>query len=576
MPSVSAQQLLMMQVGNSAILFSMPNSARSPNTAQPFMLAGRLYARPGAGSDSIVMRNIEEQFSNRNRPFLLHMMIAMMLALSLCDLAAAVPLPQSRTTVIKTDAWYRIEYDGDPVGYEHMTSRQLPPDDRNPAAAPRVSRFRQTELQLKRFGRDLSVSATIKTLESQDGRLWEWSLRRTAGDGRQTERSGKWSPDRSSFEVIEKSQATRRSTHLAAISQPFSPLIAAWGPQLLADPKGRLTKSVLFPETSSVVGIHFARKPPHSLKLRTGRRINVTPLVFQPTTDPQMATTLYLNDQHQVVRSEQRLLGRPLTLELTDAATALAGGGIGSLDVDAQSLIPVNRQILNPATRPVTRLRIVAGSGGSVFIPDSDWQSVQSQPDGSSIVALTRPVPPRQDSDPVAVGTDREFLSPTVLLNFETDAVRIVALRAGGSSGRKYDECVRLTHYLSGHLKRSRFSTTLLPADQIAKSMRGDCTEHAILLAAIMRERKIPARVVTGLIYVERVSAFTAHMWTEALIDGVWFPFDSAAGAGNTGADRIKLSESSMDFAPSGGVALFLPLLPLLGETRIELLSDRP
>ena len=45
----------------------------------------------------------------------------------------------------------------------------------------------------------------------------------------------------------------------------------------------------------------------------------------------------------------------------------------------------------------------------------------------------------------------------------------------------------------------------LLPdatAAEVARSREGDCTEHAVLLAALARARGIPARVAMGLVYV--------------------------------------------------------------------------
>ncbi len=63
--------------------------------------------------------------------------------------------------------------------------------------------------------------------------------------------------------------------------------------------------------------------------------------------------------------------------------------------------------------------------------------------------------------------------------------------------------------------------------------MRGDCTEHAVMLAAMMRASGIPSRVVIGLTYSDQASAMIGHMWTEAWIDGHWIPYDSTRRSGN-------------------------------------------
>ncbi|UPG93073.1 transglutaminase-like domain-containing protein [Luteibacter aegosomatissinici] len=70
------------------------------------------------------------------------------------------------------------------------------------------------------------------------------------------------------------------------------------------------------------------------------------------------------------------------------------------------------------------------------------------------------------------------------------------------------------------------------------RSRRGDCTEHAVLLAALARSLGIPTRVVTGLVYNDRFGGvdhvFVPHAWVQAWLDGYWVSFDSAQGVYDT------------------------------------------
>jgi hypothetical protein len=64
---------------------------------------------------------------------------------------------------------------------------------------------------------------------------------------------------------------------------------------------------------------------------------------------------------------------------------------------------------------------------------------------------------------------------------------------------------------------------------------RGDCTEAAVLLAALGRAAGIPTKVVNGLVYSrERYhgasNVFMPHSWTLAYVDGEWRSFDLALG----------------------------------------------
>jgi hypothetical protein len=61
----------------------------------------------------------------------------------------------------------------------------------------------------------------------------------------------------------------------------------------------------------------------------------------------------------------------------------------------------------------------------------------------------------------------------------------------------------------------------------------GDCTEAAVLLAALGRAAGIPTRVASGFSYTRSsyhgmANSFVAHSWTLAYVDGAWRSFDLA------------------------------------------------
>ena len=91
----------------------------------------------------------------------------------------------------------------------------------------------------------------------------------------------------------------------------------------------------------------------------------------------------------------------------------------------------------------------------------------------------------------------------------------------------------------------STLSLTSTPTTQ-ARTGSGDCTEHAVLLAALLKARMIPSRVCHGLVYVELGGSaingqaedgmesaassdgqFGWHMWSQALINGHWHDLDA-------------------------------------------------
>lgn len=127
---------------------------------------------------------------------------------------------------------------------------------------------------------------------------------------------------------------------------------------------------------------------------------------------------------------------------------------------------------------------------------------------------------------------------------------------------------VALERHVNQLITEKDFSTALATAAEVAKSRQGDCTEHAVLLAALARARGIPSRVAVGLVYVRPLGGFGYHMWTEMWLDGGWFPLDATRPQGGTGCGHIKIAHDNL--GGTGGSLVFLPVLRVLGKLKIE------
>jgi transglutaminase-like putative cysteine protease len=115
------------------------------------------------------------------------------------------------------------------------------------------------------------------------------------------------------------------------------------------------------------------------------------------------------------------------------------------------------------------------------------------------------------------------------------------------------------------------FSKAFASAAETARSLTGDCTEHAVLLCAMLRARGIPARTVMGLVYVPQAQSFGYHLWTEAFVGDRWIPLDATVGAGGTSAAYLKLADAHLDGVDS--FTAFLPLLQVVGRLKVEVVE---
>jgi hypothetical protein len=112
-------------------------------------------------------------------------------------------------------------------------------------------------------------------------------------------------------------------------------------------------------------------------------------------------------------------------------------------------------------------------------------------------------------------------------------------------------------------------------ASEVARNREGDCSEHAVLLAALGRARGIPARVACGLVYVptfnEADRVFGFHMWTQFYIHGQWVDFDAAQDETDCNPTHIAIATSSMNESSMGEFAF--PLVKIMGQLELEVLE---
>lgn len=118
----------------------------------------------------------------------------------------------------------------------------------------------------------------------------------------------------------------------------------------------------------------------------------------------------------------------------------------------------------------------------------------------------------------------------------------------------------QLEELVAASIAQTDLSVGFATASEVVRTRTGDCTEHAVLLAALLRARGIPSRVVTGLVYVDdflgRRGVFGYHMWTQAWIEpegrqlNRWMDLDATMPAGPDGqrfdATHIALTTSAL------------------------------
>jgi transglutaminase-like putative cysteine protease len=167
---------------------------------------------------------------------------------------------------------------------------------------------------------------------------------------------------------------------------------------------------------------------------------------------------------------------------------------------------------------------------------------------------------------PVGTGVDKagaEFLKSNYFLNSDDAEVKKLATRAVGTERDPWKQAQKIEGFVRSFMLPADYTEAMAPADHVARTRTGDCTEYAMLTGAMCKAVGIPARTAIGLVYVNNLlgkPGLAFHMWTEVFVNGQWLGLDATLGQGSIGPGHIKITDHSW-----ADVISFTPLLPVKG-----------
>ncbi|MGD9498102.1 MAG: transglutaminase family protein [Armatimonadota bacterium] len=232
-----------------------------------------------------------------------------------------------------------------------------------------------------------------------------------------------------------------------------------------------------------------------------------------------------------------------LTLERVTEEEALAS--LAPFEIKSQ--IPVAEHLpLVRSLREVT-LRVRRTIGSAVeLIPATGRQRVVAEAD-DAVVTIARERPP-QESPSLPIGAEElaPYLQPTK--HVQSDHPRIVqtAREVIGAETDAWAAAQLLCTWVHERMGKVSSEPRPITALEALEEMQGDCTEHAILLAALGRAVGLPTRLVTGLAYVG--GKFGYHAWTEVYV-GRWVEMDPAWGEITADAGHLVIYSTALDEA---------------------------
>lgn len=414
------------------------------------------------------------------------------------------------------EIWMRVQLDGRKVGSLMIERAQ---------GGDTVTTRQSLDIELDRVGTPLRIHSRIASVETTAGEVREFSATTRLSQA-VTEVHG-WRQDDGRFRV---SATTGGRTRTFSMPWPRDALLLEG--QRLALRAHRLETGTTFrvrsfnPASQRVVPLDMQILGPSMVELPEGpQRLTRIRQTLHHEQHAQVMD-LWVNADGEVIKGRLPLLG--FTMEMIACTHACATAPNQHVDLLRETMVESPRPI--PASDRAGQMRYVFrlddGAQGR-FIATGE-QQVQALGNGFWRVDVGRARPNGADlprpSDTAA----------TDWLQADAPLIRMLArsARGGGrSAGERMRNMTRFVHeYVDDHGLDVGYGSAL----ETARSRQGDCTEHAVLLAALARAEGIPARVVSGLVYADRYGGrqhvFIPHAWVQAWVDRRWRSFDPTLG----------------------------------------------
>lgn len=464
------------------------------------------------------------------------------------------------------ESWTAIYLEGQHVGYVHNRHQPWTVEGK-----PGWRIESTTEMTVRRFGQKTQQTIVTTSWEQRDGTAhrftssvgsggavqvteaerselgWQMVTRGPDGERSQTVPCP---PDSGSFFALE--QSLRRKPMIAGESRTVRSIVP-----VLYQPTISELHAIALEETDLPEG------PQNLLRIEETTQMGRTTL----------STTLWTDASGEILKTRTQAGATQLTYRTTQArATSISDDS--SFDLGLFSLVPAEFPGVDDphATRDVRyQVRMSRGDPSDLFATDP-WQTVRPQDPTSCVIQVVAGRPNTSESIEPPPDPPENFLRPEAYIESDDPVVQELAQQVPLAATDGWALAVALERLVHDRVTATDLSQALSTAAEVARSRRGDCTEHAVLLAAVCRAKGLPARLVTGLVYSGREKGFAYHMWDEVWIRGTWFPLDATLGRGGIGGAHLKIGTAGGEQGAMLTNAV-LPVVEAIGAIKIEVIA---
>ncbi|MBA2079095.1 hypothetical protein PCA_11340 [Rhodanobacter sp. PCA2] len=452
------------------------------------------------------------------------------------------------------DTWMSVLLGGRKIGSLHVERQR---DGRT------VTTIQTLTILLTRNGKSIPLANTIRSVETPDGRPLGFGARTTMST-MDSVVEGLRLPD-GRFEVdLVVGGATQRET----IDWPSDALLAEGQRLAMQAAQARPGSHYLLPAFDpasrqvidaqvDVLGEELVSLPDGPERLSHQRQ-----RLHQARGDQVM--DLWLDREGRVRKGLVAMLGS--SMEMVACSRACAEAPAQSVDMFRAAMVASPRPLTPNLRNNSLRYRVHVEGDAAQPLIDTDEQRITPLGHGDWQIDTGGPhahgQPPPQPGD----------LAANAWLQSDAPLIRELTANAIGKAATPHQKMRRLYNFVGSYITQHGLDVGYASALEVANTRQGDCTEFAVLLAAMARAAGVPARVVTGMVYADRYGkasrVFLPHAWVQAWVGNRWQSYDAALRQ----FDSTHVALDSGDGDPWH----FYGVTDLFGRLRIDSIKAAP
>ena len=301
-----------------------------------------------------------------------------------------------------------------------------------------------------------------------------------------------------------------------------------------------------------------------------GRVVSLTEV--KTTLETQMGSLEgvdYYDEEFNSLKSVVPVAGMKIELVACDKSFALSENDV--VDFFEKTVLRSPVALKDIDSKKSATYHLLPKGEKELKIISDDNQKVEKG-EGGRVILMVEPVKAASGSEFPYKGDDAaaiEALKPSRYVQGDDERIVSLAKEAVGNSKDAREAVERIEKFVANYIDEKNFSVGYATAVEVAASKSGDCSEHAVLTAALCQAIGIPARVAVGVVYVDAFGGlsggvFGGHAWTQAYVGGKWIGLDATGAPRGFGPGHITLSVGN------GNPESFFGMLSSIGYFTIE------